>query len=154
MSMQRGLLGAYRLLLGFYPPAFRKRFAPEMLELAEAAELAEWPLIFGDTSVAIVRCWLAGSRSTVVLAEPNTYISLGESPLTALRLFQGIALSLVIVLGAYYVSSLSPAFPQCKEISTELVLAPSARNSPPNLSAKQSRLKIRHAEAHPGNVGR
>jgi hypothetical protein len=62
MNIRRGLLGTYRLLLQLYPPEFRKRFAPEMLELAEAAEAREWPLIFGDTSVAIIRCWTEGSR--------------------------------------------------------------------------------------------
>ena len=55
MSARLCLLWAYRCLLQLYPPAFRKRFAVEMLELAEAAEPREWPLIFGDTSVAIVR---------------------------------------------------------------------------------------------------
>jgi hypothetical protein len=52
MSTRLCLLWAYRCLLQLYPPAFRKRFAVEMLELAEAAEPREWPLIFGDTSVA------------------------------------------------------------------------------------------------------
>jgi hypothetical protein len=71
MTAQRCLLGAYRVLLQFYPPAFRRRFAEEMLELAEAAELGEWPLIFGDTSVGIVRCWMDGGRVASAVAEPN-----------------------------------------------------------------------------------
>jgi hypothetical protein len=64
------LLRVYRRLLQLYTPAFRKRFAVEMPELAEAAEPREWPLIFGDSSVVIVRCWLqpAGTSSTVVPA--------------------------------------------------------------------------------------
>jgi hypothetical protein len=78
MTRQRCLLGVYRVLLQCYPPAFRRRFAEEMLELAEAAELGEWPLIFGDTSLRIVRCWLEGGRVTSAVAEPNAYISLGR----------------------------------------------------------------------------
>ena len=73
MRVRRCLLCAYRLLLQLYPSAFRKRFAPEMLELAEAAETTEWPLIFGDTSVAIIRSWAeaAATHSTATRAEPN-----------------------------------------------------------------------------------
>jgi hypothetical protein len=32
MNTQRLFLGSYRMLLQLYPPAFRKRFAAEMLE--------------------------------------------------------------------------------------------------------------------------
>jgi len=58
MNTRLCLLRAYRCLLQLYPPGFRKRVAVEMLELAEAAEPNEWALIFGDTGLAIVRCWL------------------------------------------------------------------------------------------------
>ena len=80
MTTQRSFLFGYRLLLQLYPDAFRRRFASEMLELAEAAEPTEWPLIFGDTSVAIIRCWFEGTRSAAVIAEPNAYLSLGGPP--------------------------------------------------------------------------
>jgi hypothetical protein len=43
MKIQSCLLFVYRLMLVCYPPSFRKRFAPEMLELAAAAEATEWP---------------------------------------------------------------------------------------------------------------
>ncbi|MGA7907635.1 MAG: hypothetical protein WCA16_09545 [Candidatus Sulfotelmatobacter sp.] len=62
MTARGGVLLGYRVLLQLYPAAFRKRFAPEMLQVAEAAEPAEWPLIFGDTGVAIVRCWMEGTH--------------------------------------------------------------------------------------------
>ena len=104
MSIRRGLLSTYRLLLQLYPPAFRKRFAAEMVELAEAAEAAEWPLIFGDTSVAIVRCWMEGSPSTAVVAEPNAYLSLGESPIVRWGLLRGFVLSLAIIGALCYVN--------------------------------------------------
>src|SRR5271169_3859946 len=105
MSTRLCLLWAYRCLLQLYPPAFRKRFAVEMLELAEAAERREWPLIFGDTSVAIVRCWLqpAGTSSTVVVpAGQDAYLALGGSGLTASRLLQGLVLSTAIIVGLCY----------------------------------------------------
>jgi|GEM_PF-3921100 hypothetical protein len=56
---------------------------------------------FGDTSVAVVRCWLepATTRSTVVPAGQDAYLALGESALTASRLFQGLILSSAIILG-------------------------------------------------------
>jgi hypothetical protein len=140
MNIQRCLLCAYRFWLQLYPPAFRRRFAPEILELAKEAELAEWPLIFGDTSLAIVRCWLEPARtgSTVVPAGPDVYLAIGESPLSRLRLFQGFVLSLAIVLGLWYVTSQFPANPPCRQISTELVSTTSVHN--PRPPAVQSRL--------------
>jgi hypothetical protein len=125
VRVRRSLLRAYRGLLRLYPPAFRKRFAGEMLELAEAAEPGEWALIFGDTSVTIIRRWVeaAATRPTAMPVEPNGYLALGESPLTAFRLFQGFALAIVMILGLCYVSSLPywqlPSDPQCKPTSTE-----------------------------------
>lgn len=102
MNTRQYLLGTYRLMLQLYPPTFRRRFASEMLEVAEAAEPTEWPLIFGDTSVAIVRCWIEGSPSTAALAEPNAYLPVGASSLPAFGFLQGLILSTVIILGLLY----------------------------------------------------
>lgn len=124
MIMQLCLLYAYRFLLNLYPPAFRKRFALEMLELVEAAEPTEWPLIFGDTSLAIVRCWLEprAINSRIVPAGRDTYLALGESALTASRLFQGLVLSLAIILGLSYIGSLGYLqLPKCHAIAAENV---------------------------------
>ena len=49
MKVQKSLLGLYRALLQLYPARFRKRFAAEMLEIAEASSTREWPLILIDT---------------------------------------------------------------------------------------------------------
>src|SRR5271170_1636458 len=108
MSTRICLLWAYRFLLQMYPPAFRRRFAPEMLELAEAAEPSEWALIFGDTSLAIVRCWLQPSAtgSAAVPAGQDAYLALGESGLKVSRLVQGLVLSTAIIVGLCYVGSL------------------------------------------------
>jgi hypothetical protein len=124
MNTRLCLLRAYRCLLQLYPPGFRKRFAVEMLELAEAAEPREWPLIFGDTSVAIVRCWLrpAGTTSTVVPAGQDAYLALGESGLTASRLLQGLVLSTAIIVGLCFAGSLGYlAPPKCHSIAAENV---------------------------------
>lgn len=118
--MRRCLLFNYRLLLQLYPPAFRKRFALEMLELAQAADANEWPLIFGDTSLAILRCWLAGNGSTTVAAGPDAYLSLGESPLRGARLLQGFVLSIAFIVGLYYANySQTPSDSQCTVIPTD-----------------------------------
>jgi hypothetical protein len=122
MSTRLGLLWAYRCLLRLYPPAFRRRFAAEMLQLAEAAAPAEWPLIFGDTSVAIVRCWLqpAASGSAVAPAGQDAYLALGESGLSASRLFQGLVLSTVILVGLCYFGSLGYMdLPKCHAVAAE-----------------------------------
>ena|SRR5438270_712152 len=119
MKAQRALLLAYRLLLQLYPPGFRKRFAPEMLELAEAAEPADWLLMFGDTSVAIIRCWLEGSPSIAVAAETNAYRPLGGSPVGALALLQGIVLSIVIIVGLCYSNYRWPPPHLCTGTSSE-----------------------------------
>ena len=110
MNMRRCLLFSYRILLATYPPTFRRRFAAEMLELASSAELSEWPLIFGDTGLAIVRCWLE-TASTDGAVEPDAthgylFSSLGKSALPASRLLQGLVLSTVIGLSLCYFVSL------------------------------------------------
>src|SRR5215469_13475258 len=69
MNTRQYLLSTYRLMLQLYPPTFRRRFASQMLEVAEAAEPAEWPLVFGDTSVAFVRCWIYGIPATAALVQ-------------------------------------------------------------------------------------
>lgn len=104
MNIRNYFLHAYRILLVFYPPSFRKRFAPEMLELAAAADLSEWPLIFGDTGVGIVRCWLEGTHSTTALAETNAYVPLKEAPISAFALIPGLVLSILIIAGFSYVN--------------------------------------------------
>lgn len=125
MSMRLCLLWAYRVLLQMYPPAFRKRFAPEMLELAQAAEPNEWALIFGDTSLAIVRCWLqpAATSSAVVPAGSDAYLALGESALTPSRFLLGFVLSTAIIAGLCYAGSLGHLqLPKCHPIAAENVL--------------------------------
>jgi len=117
MTTQRCLLGAYRVLLQFYPPAFRRRFAEEMLELAEAAEPGEWPLILGDTSMGIVRCWLEGGRVTSAVAEPNAYISLGESTVWRWGLLQGFVLSVALLIGLCYFSDWT-AYRECPGLTS------------------------------------
>ena len=104
MNIRNCLLYAYRVLLGFYPASFRRRFAPEMLELAAAAEITEWPLIFSDTGVGIVRCWIEGTHSTATIAEANAYLPLREPPIRAAVFIPGLILSIVIVAGWSYVN--------------------------------------------------
>jgi hypothetical protein len=106
-------LFAYRTLLYLYPSSFKKRFASEMLQLAEAAEPAEWPLIFGDTSVAVVRCWIQGTRSTPALAEANAYVPLGASRISASVFLPGLVLSILLIAGFAYVNYRWP--PPCPD---------------------------------------
>ena len=104
MNSRRSFLLGYRLLLRLYPPAFRERFAPEMLQLAEVAEHTEWPLIFGDTSIGIVRSWFEGTHSTALVPEPNPYLSLNDSSVRPTRILQGMVLFFAIVAGAVYIN--------------------------------------------------
>ena len=122
MKTQRSFLLGYRLLLQLYPAAFRRRFASEMLELAETAKPTEWPLIVGDTSVAIIRCWFEGTRSAAVIAEPNAYVSVGGFPVSGLGLLQGLILSIAIVVGVCYVNHRwAPSRSYCPRTSSENV---------------------------------
>ena len=118
MSMQRGLLLAYGFLLQLYPQAFRRRFGEEMLEVAEAAEPGEWPLIFGDTSVAILRCWWEGSPSTAAVVDPDAYLAIGETRPSASRLLPGLAISIAIIVGMVYSGYRWP--PPCQRSRTVL----------------------------------
>jgi hypothetical protein len=125
MSLRRCLLYSYRLLLQLYPCAFRERFAPEMLEFAEAAEPDEWPLIFSDTGVAIVRCWLrpAAAGSTFAPASQDAYLALGQSSLTPSRFLLGFVLSTAIIAGLCYAGSLGYLqLPKCHSVAAENVL--------------------------------
>jgi hypothetical protein len=124
MNLQRCVLFAYNFLLLLYPPSFRRRFATEMLEIAEAAEPDEWPLIFGDTSLAIVRSWLEPGvpHSAAVTAGPDTYLALGESGLPTLRVVQGLVLAMAIVIGLCYVGSLGYLeLPKCHAAAAESI---------------------------------
>src|ERR1051326_6437706 len=104
MTLHQGFLFGYRQLLRLYPPAFRERFGTEMLELAKAADGSDQPLIFGDTSFAIVRCWFEGTHSTALVPESNAYLSLGESSLRPSRILQGMVLFLAMVAGVIYIN--------------------------------------------------
>ncbi len=123
MNTQEFVLGAYRVLLHLYPPGFRKRFAPEMLELAEAAGPAEWPLIFSDTSVAIVRCWVEGSPSSAALPEADVSFAPGESPIRSLGL--GFVLSTVVLASLAYIGyRWPPPCPSTRPVLTHIVAVP------------------------------
>jgi hypothetical protein len=122
MSTRLGWLWAYRCLLRLYPPAFRERFATEMLELAGEAEAAEWPLIFGDTSVAIIRGWLqpAAGTSAALPAGQDAYLALGTSALSPSRLLQGFVLATAIIVALSYFGSLGYLeLPKCHAIAAE-----------------------------------
>jgi len=86
--------------------------------LAEAAEPGEWALIFGDTSLGIVRCWLEGGRVTAAVAEPNAYISLGESTVWRWGLLQGFVLSIAMLIGLCYFSNWT-AYRECPGTTRE-----------------------------------
>ena len=113
MKIQGCLFSAYRVLLRFYPPAFRQRFAAEMLEIAGAAEPSDWPLIFGDTGVAIVRCWIEGTHSASVETEPTAYVPIGESQISVARMLPGMVLAGAILAGLFYVNNRWP--PPCPD---------------------------------------
>jgi hypothetical protein len=137
MNMRPWMLRAYSVLLRLYPPPFRKRFAAEMLELASAAEPGEWPLIFGDTALAILRSRLSTavvmpSEAPAHLGALDSYAALGDSPLNVVRLLQGFVLAAAILVGLWYVSSLrywEPAvhYSDCAETPS---VAASSRNAP------------------------
>jgi hypothetical protein len=118
MNFQRCFLTAYRLLLLFYPAPFRRRFAPEMLEIAESADIAEWPLIFGDTCVAILRCRIVGIPSTDALPEPNAYLAIGGSPVRRWGFLRGFVLTLAILVGLCYFSHWT-AYRECPGKTSE-----------------------------------
>jgi hypothetical protein len=115
MNFRHCVLFSYRILLHAYPAAFRKRFAAEMIEVAESADPEEWPLIFGDTGMAIVRCWIEGSPSTVPAAEPDAYLSLGDSPMKSPGMLCGLILSIALVVGMIF--SIECKLPKSSSVS-------------------------------------
>jgi len=124
MSTRLCLLWAYRCFLQLYPRRSENVLRLRCWSWQKQPKLGNGPLIFGDTSVAIVRCWLqpAGTSSTVVPAGQNAYLVLGESELTAWRLLQGLVLSTAIIVGLCYAGSLgNPELPKCHSIAAENV---------------------------------
>ena len=117
MTAQRPLLFVYRQLLRLYPLGFRERFAEEMLETAESAGPSEWPLIFTDTGVTILRTWLQPRvvPSTAVVTVQGQYLSIGEASVKPIRLFQGLGVATAVVLLTCYISTLTvwhlPTYP-------------------------------------------
>ena len=111
MNFRPSFLFAYRLLLKFYPPSFKQRFGSEMFEVAEACEPTDWALIFGDTTVGVVRSWFEGIHSASALAEPNAYIPVGGSSVKAFGFLQGLVLTVGIIAGIAYVNHRWP--PPC-----------------------------------------
>ena len=121
MNIRRCLLFSYRILLNFYPYAFRERFASDMMQMAAEAAPADWPLILGDTGLAIVRTWLHPAHPASVGATgQDAYVAIGGSPLSAPRLIQGLALALVLILGLSYAGSLGVVeLPKCHAAASE-----------------------------------
>lgn len=143
MNIRNCVLSAYRILLMFYPPSFRRRFAPEMLELAAAAEISEWPLIFSDTGIGIVRCWIEGTHSTAALTEANAYMPLRESPIRASVFIPGLILSMVVVAGWSYVNyQYPPPCPSGVHVVVRVVepsqIAVGSGKLPPNPSGREA----------------
>jgi hypothetical protein len=120
MNVRQYLLFIYRVLLVLYPPSFRNRFAAEMVECAEAAEPAEWPLIFADTSVGIVRCWFEPRPAAAAVAEPNAYLALGESPVRSSGFVRGFVLAIALFIGLCYFSHWT-AYKECPGTASESV---------------------------------
>ena len=124
MKLQQVLLSAYSALLQLYPSSFKKRFAAEMLEVAQAAEPTDWLFFLCDTTASVLQSWLeVATTGATAPAEPDGYLALGDSRLTAARLAQVFVLSVVILLAACYISRLPfwqlPADEDCRAISTQ-----------------------------------
>ena len=117
MKTRPPLLFAYRQLLRLYPPGFKERFGEEMLDIAESADLSEWPLIFGDTSLAIIRTWLQPDKRRLGLATtlPAEYLSLAGPTVKPLKLMGGLGIAALLVVIASYISTSTvwnlPAYP-------------------------------------------
>ncbi|HKW17781.1 MAG TPA: hypothetical protein VJO35_09760 [Terriglobales bacterium] len=127
MNPRAWMLGAYSILLRLYPESFRERFGEEMLQVAGAAEPAEWPFIFGDTGVAIARCWIEGTHSTVPTAPEDAYVPLGGTSVRASGLLPGLVLSVLVVAGLFYASFGGPSPCQSSATAAHVsVTAPSA----------------------------
>jgi len=107
MKTHHTLLFAYRQLLRLYPPGFKERFTEEMLDVAESADISEWPLIFGDTSLTIVRTWLQPEKRRLPLTAiaPVNYLSLAEPALKPMKLVGGLGMAALLVVIASYIST-------------------------------------------------
>lgn len=130
MTIRPTLLFAYRQILRLYPAHFRERFGEEMMEIADAAEFSDWPVIFGDTSITIARSWMRSSALRPVAAGTvaGQYLSIGESPVNPAKLLQGLGIATIVVLLACCLSRVAVwHFPtdcdyaQCKASSAEVV---------------------------------
>jgi len=92
-----------------------------MLQVAKLAEPGEWPLIFVDTCLAMVRCWLASpDEPRPFPAGQGAYLAVGESGLPIARILQGLVLAMVLVASLCYAGSLGYlSLPKCHAAAAE-----------------------------------
>jgi CubicO group peptidase (beta-lactamase class C family) len=131
-SMRRSL---YRWLLRLHPPAFRERFADEMLWIFdEAAARQGVPRLFADAFVSLLRQWIVRPESwhmRLAAAAPATsagstgffsweHFEFAEQRLPFYRLMQGGAISLGLLSAVWLMAGMRGRAPILLNDSTAL----------------------------------
>jgi hypothetical protein len=111
MTFPRCARGLYRLLLFLHPPAFRERFAGEMLWIFDQSVMDGDTLrVMGDGCVSLVTQWMA--TDTVPQANPGSFRSVPTGSLSAMRVTQATAVALLLTLGFFKLLTQSVPLPQ------------------------------------------
>lgn len=111
MTFPRCARGLYRLLLLLHPPAFRERFAGEMLWIFDQSVTDSGTLrVMGDGCVSLVTQWMA--TDTVPQANTGSFRIMPTSSLSAVRITQATAIALVLTLGFFKLLTQSVPLPQ------------------------------------------
>lgn len=108
MRVSRGL---YRLLLLLHPPAFRERFAGEMLWIFDQSVADTGTVrVMADGCVSLVTQWMASDA--VPQANTGSFQIVPADSLSARRLTQATAIALVLTVGFFKLLTQSVPLPQ------------------------------------------
>jgi D-alanyl-D-alanine carboxypeptidase len=145
-SMRRSL---YRLLLNLHPPAFRERFAEEMLWIFDEAVATQGaPRLFADASVSLMRQWVVRPESwhaPLAAAIPSTtassttfftweYFEVPRRSLPFYRWIQGSVISLGMLGTVWLMAGQGGRVPRLLNDSTALASSEAAWAVPSQIS--------------------
>lgn len=103
--------GFYRLLLRLHPPAFRERFAGEMLWVFDQSAVGGGTMrLMTDGCVSLAKQWMAADTVPRKQTAPFQYVPAGS--LSAVHVTQAAVVAILLTLGFFKLLTQSVPLPQ------------------------------------------